>query len=130
MSSEVSEVLNTLGEKFGLFVDWSQQNVQPYIEDLMQRVVQYNLAINICWLVVSTILFVIGIISISRIIKRVRSVDGIPIDEEPIAVATAVISFFGIIIGITMIPISIGYIFQCLYLPEMVFIEELKSLMK
>ena len=130
MSSEVSEVLNTLGEKFGLFVDWSQQNVQPYIEDLMQRVVQYNLAINICWLVVSTILFVIGIISISRIIKRVRSVDGIPIDEESIAVATAVISFFDIIIGITMIPISIGHIFQCLYLPEMVFIEELKSLIQ
>ena len=70
MSSEVSEVLNTLGEKFGLFVDWSQQNVQPYIEDLMQRVVQYNLAINICWLVVSTILFVIGTIFISRIISK------------------------------------------------------------
>lgn len=130
MSSEVSEVLNTLGEKFGLFVDWSQQNVQPYIEDLMQRVVQYNLAINICWLVVSTILFVIGTIFISRIIKQVRSADGISIDEEPIAVATAVISFFGIVIGITMIPISIAHIFQCLYLPEMVFIEELKSLIK
>ena len=130
MSSEVSEVLNTLGEKFGLFVDWSQQNVQPYIEDLMQRVVQYNLAINICWLVVSTILFVVGIIFISRIIKRVRSGDDLSIDEEPIAVATAVVSFFGIVIGITMIPISIGHIFQCLYLPEMVFIEELKSLIK
>lgn len=130
MSSEVSEVLKTLGEKFGLFVDWSQQNVQPYIEDLMQRVVQYNLAINICWLVVSTILFVIGTIFISRIIKRVRSADGIPIDEESIAVATAILSIFGILIGITMIPISIGHIFQCLYLPEIVFIEELKSLIK
>lgn len=130
MSSEVSEVLNTLGEKFGLFVDWSQQNVQPYIEDLMQRVVQYNLAINICRLVVSTILFVIGTIFISRIIKQVRSADGISIDEEPIAVATAMLSIFGIFIGVIMIPISIGKIFQCLYLPEMVFIKELEMLLK
>ena len=51
MSSEASEVLNTLGEKFGLFVDWSQQNVQPYIEDLMQRVTQYKIVSNICGLV-------------------------------------------------------------------------------
>ena len=130
MNSEVSEVLNALGEKFGLFVDWSQQNVQPYIEDLMQRVVQYNLAINICWLVVSIFFFIIGVIFISRIIKRVNSVDGIPIDEEPIAIVTTVLSIFSIIMGVLLIPVTIGEIFQCLYLPEMVFIEELKSLMK
>ena len=40
MSSEVSEALTAIGEQFGLVIDWSQQNVQPYIENLIQRVAQ------------------------------------------------------------------------------------------
>lgn len=47
MSDEIIKILNALAEKFGIMVDWSQQNIQPYLQDLMYRVIQYNLATSV-----------------------------------------------------------------------------------
>ena len=129
MSSEVSEVLNTLGEKFGLFVDWSQQNVQPYIEDLMQRVVQYKFASNICCLIFMILVMIINVFSISRFVKM-KNNNKITIDNEDWELALLIISIVCLIVLTILSIFIIEYLFKCHYIPEMVFIEEIKSLMK
>lgn len=129
MSSEVSEVLNTLGEKFGLFVDWSQQNVQPYIEDLIQRVAQYKIATNICGLVILTLIITASTIMIIRFCKMKLS-GRITVDNDEFEIGLMVVSAVCLIMGIIISIFVIQDIFKCYYIPEMVFIEELKSLMK
>lgn len=129
MSSEVSEVLNALGEKFGLFVDWSQQNAQPYIEDLMQRVVQYRIVSHICWLVFMILLMIVSAILISRFIKMNNN-NKITfencVEEGSLFFISIICLIFGFIASIS----KIGSIIECYYMPEMVFIEELKTLLK
>lgn len=37
------EVLDELGRRFGIAIDWSSQNVQPYLKELTERVVKYEI---------------------------------------------------------------------------------------
>lgn len=60
MSAQIIEVLNDICEKFGVAVDWTSKNVQPYLKELMMKCVNYKLATDIVWLVVGTVLLVIG----------------------------------------------------------------------
>ena len=62
MSDEIIKVLDAIGDKFGIMIDWTQQNVQSYIQDLCQRVTQYKLTTNIVGLVITIFLLSIGII--------------------------------------------------------------------
>lgn len=60
MSTQIIEVLNDICEKFGVAVDWTSKNVQPYLKELMMKCVNYKLATDIVWLVVGIILLIIG----------------------------------------------------------------------
>ena len=43
MSNEIIKVLDTICDKFGLVIDWTSQNVTPYVEQLCEHIVQYEL---------------------------------------------------------------------------------------
>ena len=60
MSAQIIEVLNNICEKFGVAVDWTSKNIQPYLKELMTKCINYKLAIDIVWLVVGIILLIIG----------------------------------------------------------------------
>lgn len=60
MSAQIIEVLNDICEKFGIAVDWTSKNIQPYLKELMTKCINYKLATDIVWLVVGIILFIIG----------------------------------------------------------------------
>lgn len=129
MSSEVSEALNAIGQQFELAVDWSQQNVQPYIEDLIQRVAQYKIATNICGLVILALIITASTIMIIRFCKM-KSSGRITVDNDEFEIGLVVVSTVCLTMGIIISIFVIQDIFKCYYIPEMVFIEELKSLMK
>ena len=60
MLTQIIEVLNDICEKFGVAVDWTSKNVQPYLKELMTKCVNYKLATDIVWLVVGIVLLIIG----------------------------------------------------------------------
>ena len=60
MSAQIIEVLNDICEKFGIAVDWTSKNIQPYLKELMTKYVNYKLATDIVWLVVGIVLLIIG----------------------------------------------------------------------
>ena len=71
MSDEIIKVLNYLGEKFGVIIDWSNDNIIPYIYDLMDRVIRYEICSSIIYIIISILLGLItytGIIDILPII--------------------------------------------------------------
>lgn len=60
MSAQIIEVLNDICEKFGIAVDWTSKNIQPYLKELMAKCINYKLATDIVWLVVGIVLLIIG----------------------------------------------------------------------
>lgn len=53
MSEEIIKVFDYIGEKFGIAIDWTQENLQPYLMDLWERFIKYELVVNIVELIIS-----------------------------------------------------------------------------
>lgn len=34
MNDEIIKVFDYIGDKLGIVIDWTQQNIQPYLQDL------------------------------------------------------------------------------------------------
>lgn len=85
MSNEIIKILDAICDKFGLVIDWTSQNVMPYVEQLCEHIVQYELS--------SSILYIL--IAILSIILAIRIYNG---DEDYVGF-TVVICFaaFGVI---------------------------------
>lgn len=56
------EVIEALCEKFGLVIDWTSENVVPYLQDLMGRIVKYEIATSIFWIIFISIFFIISLL--------------------------------------------------------------------
>lgn len=56
MVEQIVEVLNALCEKFGIAVDWSSENMVPYLMELTHRYTAYVIAKGVISLVVSVAL--------------------------------------------------------------------------
>ena len=52
MSDEIIKILDDLGQRFGIAIDWSAQNVMPYLKDLMSRFINYEMITSVVWMVV------------------------------------------------------------------------------
>ena len=50
MSNEIIKVLDNLAMKFGIAIDWTAANVLPYLKDLADRLIQYEIATSIGWI--------------------------------------------------------------------------------
>ena len=134
MGSEVIKVLDALSEEFGIVIDWTQQNVQPYIQDLCHRIMQYKLTTNIISSVVWLCIIILCVITLSHSFKFLKKIDwncyhAITV-EETVCLITTCIGFGLLIAGVTIIPNNVNNIIQCIFLPEKVFIEEIQAILQ
>lgn len=58
-SSQFIEVLDALCDKIGIAIDWTSQNVVPYVTDLATRIITYEISTSVAWIVIATIVFLI-----------------------------------------------------------------------
>lgn len=63
----IIETLDCLFEKFGIAVDWTTENVLPYVEQLAEKIVTYNIVVDAMW-VGASILGIIGCCIYARIL--------------------------------------------------------------
>ena len=118
MSDEIIKVLDSLSEKFGMTIDWTSQNVLPYLQDLMNRFISLQNAKAIAWIVILSILVIAIIIFIIVGIRLGKKEE----DEE----ITFITIFIGIIALICLLIPLIGNIFglmQNIYTPEITLLE-------
>lgn len=125
MSEEIIKVLNDLGERFGIAIDWTSQNIMPYLEDLASRYIAYNNLIAIVQIVISVILIIIGIACIIKLVKWTK-IDEYCDDE---------LLCFGILGSLFIIALGIGLIIgntigiiQNVCMPEITILEYIKTL--
>lgn len=70
VSNQIIQVLEALCDKFGLAVDWSSQNIAPYLQNLVNQAVQYNLWTNVLYLGVTFLIMLVCWIIVWRLSKK------------------------------------------------------------
>lgn len=58
ISSEIINILEYLGNKFGIVIDWTSGNVLPYLEQLCEKFINYKIATSIIWMILAIVLCV------------------------------------------------------------------------
>lgn len=115
MSDEIIKLLDDLGRRFGIAIDWSSENMLPYLKDLMSRYIDYEVMTSIVWIVLGAIMLVGGSILTIVFIKNNN-------DAAPIFIFVAVGGAF-------VIGMQVFDIITCYTIPEKVIIEYINSLL-
>ena len=127
-SNEVIAIINDLCTKFGIVIDWTAENVVTYIQDLGSRFVAYTMTMAIVSLSIKFIFLFIGLYIIYKSIKWGKE------DDESVGPGMLGIVGFGIAIMSFLTIILLGLdniqtIIACIYIPESIIIEYIKTLL-
>ena len=122
-SSQFIEVLDALCAKFGIVIDWTSQNVMPYLTDLATRLVNYEIWTSVAWIMILGVAFVV----IWKLTKNARKDDSF--DNEGICVCAWVACCFIVIIFIVVACVEVFDIIRALTIPEVVIYGFLKRAM-
>ena len=116
-SSQFIEVFDYLCKKFGIAIDWSSENVLPYIQSICEKYIKWEISTSIVWLIIGIILIIIGILFIMVDAKN---------DWD--LVGPTVIGVFFLIVGCPILFIQIFDIIKCNVFPELQIIEYIKEI--
>ena len=125
MSEEIIKILDDLGERFGIAIDWTSQNVLPYLQDLINRFIKYDIAINILLIILGIIFLIITIIAIRKIKKDSKEISCYELLDE--GMPQFLIICISIIIMLYTFSTGPTKIIQDIYLPEKSIYEYIKS---
>lgn len=129
MADEIIKVIDELAKRFGIVIDWTNQNVMPYLETLGGKFVSYELWTSVFMVVIYILACVISLAGIKYLNNHkdfgVEHRYSGSVDKEGryfcytvIAIVLIALSYF--IIGQVM------DIITCLTFPEKIIFEELK----
>ena len=63
----IIETLDYLFEKFGIAVDWTTENVMPYVEQLAEKIVTYKIVTDSLWILISLVTVIICCIFVKKL---------------------------------------------------------------
>lgn len=138
VSEQIIKVLDNLCEKFGMAIDWSQENILPYVQDLSSRIVKYDIAKSCVWIVLGLLFIISGLIIIIKTRKNAIKTekDNLLFTEKGNINSYELspylfFTLYGIISIIFLIVVifNIFNIIQDLYLPEKLIVNTIKQFM-
>ena len=132
LSNEIITVLDYLCQKFGMAIDWTSENVLPYIQELFARYISYEIATSIAWMILIPAITLI--ISIPLTVFNIKANmekwnEHWDYDYFPAWGATISWILFGImsVASIIVICTQVIDIIECCILPEKVILDYLST---
>ena len=134
MSAQIIEVLNDICDKFGIAVDWTSKNIQPYLKELMTKCINYKLATDIVWLVVGIVLLIIGGVILRFALTNNRKyheiqdyVEQARSNLDGVACTQFIIAMIAICISIILILYFTINLITCVTFPEKIILDMVQS---
>ena len=127
VSEQIIQVLDALCEKFGMAIDWTNDNVIPYVTTLCTKLIAYEIWTSVAWMAI-----MIGLCVLGGLVYRAHR-QGLKenLDDFDHTVVTTLIY-----IGLTVLYLStiicvgcqIMDIVKCVTFPEMYVFEYVQAL--
>ena len=70
VSEQVIKVLDAVCDKFGIAIDWTSNNVIPYIQELGNKIITYDICMSIMWLVIGSVIPLTFAILIKKFLNK------------------------------------------------------------
>ena len=120
VSDQIIAVLNDLCEKFGVAIDWSSENIIPYLQALCEKYIHYEIATSIAYIVLACI----GIAITMFIVKKT--------DFDEYGELCILFIMVALVLGaasVSALIVNTFDIIECLTIPEKTIFECVKTLL-
>ena len=124
MGEEIIKVLDHLGSQFGLAIDWTSDNVLPYLSELSNKYINWRISSGIFYLILSVVMILIATLLWIVLNKKY---DGYSDWEDFYGIVIKII--LGCVIGVFFIILLVNCydIIKCCTFPEVAIVEYIKS---
>lgn len=120
VSDQIIKVLDNLCQKFGVAVDWTQSNIMPYVQQLSQRIINYELWTSVAWIIIGMLCTMGLIIGFKKSLINYKNASKY---DNFGWWMSCVFCGLGLIISTIVIITQIFDIVTCLTLPEKVWMD-------
>lgn len=130
MSEEIIKVLDELSKRFGIVIDWSNQNIMPYLQELLKRFICYQNITACIWIIISIVMTISGV-AIFKFLnkwKKSENYDDNYINNELLATFGYIFSICTVALGVGLIIGNMLGIVKNICMPEMVVYEYIKNI--
>lgn len=133
-SKEFKEIIDIVAEKLGIVIDWTQENIMPWITDILHRFVTFNIIVSALTTAVAFAFLVLGIIIIVKLIKDYVSRKKSPLWEDDFSFPTLLGFAMIIVAGVSTLTSSLIFpdelqeLLKWIVIPEFKVVEELTAL--
>ena len=110
-----TEMLQKLAEKFGLMLDWSSSTAIPYLQQLAERVVKFEVGQSIFWMIIGIICIIVGIGLSVFVYKKATAEEYF---DEDILIFFSIVAVILLFTGIGITCCQVYDLVTCYYLPE------------
>ena len=131
-SDQIIQVLDHLCETCGLAIDWTSENVVPYLTSLCTKLVAYEIWESVAWIVFSILMTIAMTLAVKKLFPVFKN--GVE-EQESFEIGWTVGSIFAVIGLVIFYSIMIGEIMdqtmdiiQCVTFPEMFIFEYIQGL--
>ena len=128
MSEEIIKVLDELGKRFGIVIDWSNQNIIPYLQELLKRFICYRNITACVWIIISIAITISGVVMFRSLNKWRKSDDYDDCDDDMLALLGYIFSVFITALGIGLIIGNVFGIIKNVCMPEMAIYEYITNI--
>lgn len=138
MGDEIIKVIDKLCQQFGIAIDWTDQNVLPYLQELAYRYVHYKIVFYSIWAIIGLILVIISIVICKKFFGKSENkqyeydffYEEFYDDHECLCTVLCIVAIILFIIGLAIVIPMIFYIAQCITIPEKLIFDYVSSLLK
>lgn len=142
MSEQIIKLLEYLGDKLGMAVDWTQENILPYAQELAERFVTLNIIECALGIVLFIILGIGSVVVFCTVTRAVRKADKEQKDnwlaeylcgQGMVHVGGCFMIALGICLAIAVvigIPCCTSELLKWIFIPELQIAEEVALLLQ
>lgn len=130
MDNKVIEVLDYMGDKLGIAIDWTSANIMPQVTEFMERYKVYAVVKGSVWLLISIIVVLIAVCMLKKIVTQRNKMEGFWWDEDEIMVITTVVCCVAFFVCIITTVVNIFEIIKWSFIPEIQFFETFSEYLK
>lgn len=124
VSDQIIAVINDLGSKMGMAIDWTSANVIPYLQDLVMRISYMAIAKHSIGAALGIIALITSIVIWVKLSKfHVRQQEKYRkqeyVDEDDLVYIFGIIGIIiGFMLGIILLSVNVASLVEAIYLPE------------
>ena len=126
-STEIIKIFDDLSKRLGVAIDWSNENIMPYLNGLVDRFIKWEIATSIFWIAFGVVFSVVGLCGLTYIWKH-RSNYRYFGDLDEGVTWGCVGSVTSLMIGVAIVLFNCESLFEAMYLPEIAIYDYVQDL--